>query len=223
MKMGASGIKYSCLAALFLAMSLLGQHSYVTGEYSKAFPKPSDCFILECPLYDVVETHSDFEIRSYHNVSWVSSPPISSPSFKQATDIGFNILFAYIYGKNDKRKIISMSAPVLVDITPLLPNSKNSSYITYFYLPKKFQNKAPKANNVVPIILPKNKYAVVRRFSGFLSDKNIHVEVVALKKSLKGTAYESATRSMTYTVAGYNSPFELVLRVNEVMFWFDNI
>lgn len=49
------------------------------------------------------------------------------------------------------------------------------------------------------------------------------MEASALKKSLKGTAWESkvASRGSTYTVAGYNSPLEYENRINEVMLLFD--
>jgi hypothetical protein len=67
----------------------------------------------------------------------------------------------------------------------------------------------------------------VKRFGGFMNDTNIPGQVLALKKSLEGTPWESSiarTQSrgrVPCSVAGYNSPYEYENRANEVMFWFD--
>ncbi|KAH7849379.1 hypothetical protein Vadar_016972 [Vaccinium darrowii] len=118
-----------------------------------------------------------------------------------------------------------MTAPVFVDINPANASgpSSNSSYIVYFYLPRKYQKSPPPplSDEVRLVTLPKYQYAAVKRLGGFLKNINITSQVTALKKSLKGTPSESAIAKTYGTVAGYNSPYENVNRVNEVMLWSD--
>lgn len=126
-------------------------------------------------------------------------------------------LFEYYKGSNRQHAKINMTAPVLVDI-------ENSTYTVYFYLPKLYQSGVPPQASLADIVevkLPKNKYAAVRRYGGFVDEKNIAEEVASLKKGLQGTPYQEAAKVDGVTVAGYNSPFELTNRVNEVFLWFD--
>ncbi|KAL8035988.1 hypothetical protein ABFX02_12G130300 [Erythranthe guttata] len=179
-------------------------------------PAPN-CARLECPSYSVVHTEKEYEIRSYNNALWVSGPTIPSKSYKTAADEGFLVLFGYYLGNNNQNVKINMTTPVLIDV-------QNSAYTVFFYVPKKYQNGSlptPRSTAIKQVKLPKHKYAAVRRFDGFITDENIPTEVAALKNSLKGTPYEKAAALDVFTLAGYNSPFELINRVNEVFLWFD--
>ena len=136
-------------------------------------------------------------------------------------------LFAYIQGNNDEAVKINMTAPVLVNIHPRTGPLQNLSLIVHFYMPQKFQRNPPQSTEAHPVKLPQHKFVAVRRFGGFMDDSNISAQMSALKKSLKGTAWESSIPkkhsgdSLLYSAAGYNSPFEYENRVNEVMLWFD--
>ncbi|XP_072959985.1 uncharacterized protein [Typha angustifolia] len=185
-----------------------------------SYGKPPNCNTLECPSYQVIYYQEDLEIRSYKKDMWMSTPPVKSNSYRIASNEGFLSLFSYIQGNNKQGERVEMTAPVLID-------AYRSSYIVRFYLPEKYQQSPPASDQVHPEMWPKQTYAAVRRFGGFLDDSNIPVEVAALKKSLQGTPWESAVeKSMMnnpsgYSVAGYNSPFEFVNRANEVMILFD--
>lgn len=137
-------------------------------------------------------------------------------------------LFAYIRGNNDAAVKMNMTAPVLVNIHPRTGHLQNSTYVVHFYMPQKFQRNPPLSAEAQPVELPQHKYAAVRRFGGFMDDSNISVQLSALKKGLKGTAGDKSSasnqhsgRSLLYSAADYNSPFEHENRVNEVMLWFD--
>lgn len=121
------------------------------------------------------------------------------------------------------RSEIEMTAPVLVDISPSTGPFCNSSFTVHFYMPQKYQEEPPLSDQVHPERWPQLRYAATRRFGGFMNDSNIPMEASALKKSLKGTAWESkvAARGSNYTVAGYNSPLEYENRIIEVMLLFD--
>lgn len=132
-------------------------------------------------------------------------------------------LFGYYNGSNVQHEKINMTAPVLVDV-------ENSTYTINFYLPKKYQSKSspppplplPSSSYQIKVEkLPKYKYAAVRRYGGFVSEKNIKEQLASLKKGLEGTIYRRAALLNRYTVAGYNSPMDLSNRVNEIFLWFD--
>ncbi|XVE50025.1 hypothetical protein DITRI_Ditri01bG0129000 [Diplodiscus trichospermus] len=191
------------------------------------YEKPLNCGHLECAPYKLIQSQPEFEIRSYAKATWVATSPITSSSYKEAVAKGFNILFAYIQGNNDDAVKINMTAPVLVNINPPTGPHQNLSFIVHFYMPQKYQRSPPQSAQTHPVKLPQHKFAAVKRFGGFMDDSNISAQITALKKSLKGTAWESTMTnkhsgdSLLYSAAGYNSPFEYENRVNEVMLWFD--
>lgn len=126
-------------------------------------------------------------------------------------------LFEYYNGSNGQHAKIDMTAPVLVDVI------ENSTYTVYFYLPRLYQSGVPPQASLADIVevkLPEQKYAAVRRYGGFVDDKNME-EVASLKKGLQGTPYQRAAAVDRFTVAGYNSPFDITNRVNEVFLRFD--
>ncbi|KAF6160100.1 hypothetical protein GIB67_018880 [Kingdonia uniflora] len=175
------------LVLLMLILMVLFLHK---GE-AKAFDKPSNCGHLECAPYEVIHSQNEMEIRSYKNSNWMSTSPINSTSYKQASNLGFNALFTYIQGKNHRGVKIEMTAPVLVDIFPSTGPFCNSTFIVHFYLPKKFQKDTPGSDYVHKIRSPGHQYAAVQRFGGFMDDTNVPLQASALKKSLKGSPWES--------------------------------
>ncbi|KAK2634790.1 hypothetical protein Ddye_029582 [Dipteronia dyeriana] len=159
-----------------------------------------NCRKLECAPYEVIESKNEFEIRSYTDAMWVSTSPINSTSYKNATAKGFDILFSYIQGNNNQAAKMNMTAPALVNILPLKSTepfsfSNSSSFVVHFYIPKKYQKDPPipSSPQAQPVNLPqkhnKKEYliAAVRRFGGYMDDSNIPNQALALKKSLMGT------------------------------------
>ncbi|KAL7094098.1 hypothetical protein ACP275_11G080400 [Erythranthe tilingii] len=187
----------------------------------KGYKEAFNCKQLECPKYEVMHTGKQFEVRKYEVATWMSTPTINSTSYSDAVARGFNLLFAYIQGNNYKSAKIEMTAPVLVDVHPSTGPFCNSTFVVNFYVPQKYQKYPPGSRQLRPAKLPRQKYGIVRRFGGFMNDGNIASEALALKKTVKGTPWESSF-GKSYSVAGYNSPFEYDNRVNEVIFWSNN-
>ncbi|KAG8367177.1 hypothetical protein BUALT_Bualt16G0045500 [Buddleja alternifolia] len=198
-----------CLFVAFVSSIL----SECNGQGYK--PAPT-CARLECPSYSVVQSEKEFEIRNYNDALWVSSPKIESNTYREGANKGFRIIRDYYRGNNSQQVKINMTAPVLVDV-------KGSTYAVHFYVPQKYQKSipAPNSDEIKAVKIPKYKYAAVRRFDGFITNESIPIQVAALKKSLQGTPYQRAAAIDVYTVAGYNSPFNPVNRVNEIVIWFD--
>ncbi|KAK6126779.1 hypothetical protein DH2020_039487 [Rehmannia glutinosa] len=180
-------------------------------------PAPN-CGRLECPPYSVVQSGKEFEIRSYKDALWLSGPKVMSKSYTFASDKSFLVLLQLVRINRNQNVKINMTAPALVDV-------QNSTYQVFFYLPQTFQSglpiPQPNSREIEKVTLPKHKYAAVKRFGGFITDFNIPKQIEALRKSLQGTPYQRAAAIENFTIAGYNSPFELINRVNEVIIWFD--
>ncbi|XP_011078066.1 heme-binding protein 2-like [Sesamum indicum] len=180
-------------------------------------PAPT-CARLECPPYKLVHTQKEFEIRSYDEGLWLSSPEITALTYKEGASKGFRILFSYYKGNNTERVTINMTAPVLIDI------GQHSTFTVYFYVPKKYQTgtplPTPLTDQIKKVTLPKFKYTAVRRFDGPILDFSIRAAIAALQKSLQGTPYQRAADG-PFTVAGYNSPRQLTHRVNEIWVGFN--
>lgn len=53
-------------------------------------PAPT-CARLECPPYKLVHTQKEFEIRSYDEGLWLSSPEITALTYKEGASKGFRM------------------------------------------------------------------------------------------------------------------------------------
>ncbi|KAJ0103207.1 hypothetical protein Patl1_05413 [Pistacia atlantica] len=199
----------------------------IRASEEKGYEMPLNCKKVECASYEVIDSQKEYQIREYKKAMWVSALPINSSSYEDGAYKGFNILFSYIQGNNEEAAQLNMTAPVFVDIIPSKDPLSNSTFVVNFLLPNNYQKNPPPSTLAHPVELPKQNYAAVRRFGGFISDNEIPLQVLALEKSLNGTKWESSIvkkskgNAMTYTIAGYNSPFDKENRVNEIIFWFD--
>eukprot|EP01018_Ginkgo_biloba_P030919 Gb_04253 [translate_table: standard] len=176
---------------------------------------------LEKPQYTVIHAESDFEIRLYRGMAWMSAP-VEEISFEKATRQGFHRLFQYIQGANLNSSRLSMTVPILTSIAPGVGPFYSSGYIIRFYLPTKFQNSPP-------LPLPELKLhsdnweshcIAVRKFSGFAKDSIIVKEAASLATSLSKSPWANSSfdesKNYAYSIAQYNSPFRIVGRVNEI-------
>ncbi|XVF02133.1 hypothetical protein REPUB_Repub04eG0149600 [Reevesia pubescens] len=65
--------------------------SMVVQLEGNGYEKPINCGHLECAPYKLIQSQSEFEIRSYSKAMWVATSPITSASYKDAVSKGFNI------------------------------------------------------------------------------------------------------------------------------------
>ncbi|OIW06047.1 hypothetical protein TanjilG_29803 [Lupinus angustifolius] len=212
----ASTLKVSVLLCV-LSVSVLGVFSDI----------PPPCNRIECPIYDTIEVGNGYEIRRYNSAVWISNPPIQDISLVEATRTGFRRLFDYIQGKNNYKKTIEMTAPVISEVSPSDGPFCKSSFVVSFFVPKENQANPPPAKDL-NVQRWKNVYVAVRQFGGFVKDSNVGEEAAALKASIAGTKWLAAIEknhraghASIYTVAQYNDPIEYDNRVNEIWFLFD--
>ncbi|GAA6091956.1 heme-binding protein 2 [Tachysurus ichikawai] len=170
---------------------------------------------FENPKYTPQKSKGDdYEVRRYSTTQWVSTT-VSGSEQDEALSTGFRRLFKYIQGNNDKQVKVDMTSPVTCLINPGDGPSCESSFTVSFYLPEEHQAEPPKPS--IPEIIFENRKeftVFVRTFGGFANSQNTREELLKLTESLKrdGMKFKEAP----YYRVGYDSPFKLVNRRNEV-------
>jgi len=158
--------------------------------------------------YTVVLKEKDFEIRFYPSAT-VATINSQAKTYKELSGPGFRKLAGFIFGGNETNTSISMTSPVHMDI-----NDSVSSMS--FVMPSGYTvENLPKPNDSnVKIQKTQDEYVAVIRFDGFASDKDLMFYSEKLLDILKEkgiTSYGNAR------FLGYNPPFQLVNRRNEVI------
>ena len=107
-----------------------------------------------------------------------------------------------------------MTAPVTTKIVPGAgPNCENSFTVS-FYIPKEHQDKPPKPSASDVFIEERPAMDVyVTSFGGFAKENDWLSEAKSLTDKINDS---SKIRPDMWFTAGYNSPFQLVGRTNEV-------
>ncbi|XP_057515637.1 uncharacterized protein LOC130797168 [Amaranthus tricolor] len=213
--------------ALYLNLFSNPNRSKLWSESENLQSFPPSCNRIECPNYDVIEIGNGYEIRRYNSPIWISTSKIQDISLVEATRTGFMLLFDYIQGKNEYKKKIEMTAPVITQVSPSDGPICESSFVVSFYVPKENQADPPPAEGL-HIQRWDPTYVAVRQFGGFVSDYQVGEEAAALQSSLEGSKWgaaiqksQAANPKSSYIVAQYNSPFEFFNRVNEIWLSFD--
>jgi hypothetical protein len=183
----------SILVSLFIVFQI-----YITMSTNKT----------EMQQYKVIQEEEDFEIRFYPGVvmAKISS---TSKSYKDLGSSGFRKLAGYIFGGNSEQQQISMTSPVHMDIG-------DSVSTMAFVMPSKFKKEdlpIPSSNEIV-IETIEEEYVAAIQFGGFSDAESIEAHKVKLEKALKerGLTYYGNFRYL-----GYNPPYQLVGRRNEVI------
>ena len=163
---------------------------------------------IETPKYQVVKTFGKVEIRKYPNLI-LAQTKLGSSEYKSSGNNGFRTVANYIFGGNSKQQKIAMTAPVIMN----MGDSASMSFV----MPAEYEmNDLPKpASDQVQIRKQESKTLAVLRFGGYSDDEKIRkyakrLEDVLIENKIK---VKSALLYM-----GYNAPWDVVNRRNEVAF-----
>ncbi len=161
---------------------------------------------IETPEYTVLKKYGDVEIRKYPNMV-VAKTSLSNNSFENAGSNGFRTIANYIFGGNEGNQKIAMTAPVVM--------SMGDSASMYFVMPKQYsKDQLPKPTGKnVSIVEESAKVLAVLKYGGFSSDKDIKKYCELLQEEL--TKQNISTKG-SYMYMGYNAPWDVVNRRNEV-------
>ncbi|UJF15418.1 heme-binding protein [Jeotgalibaca sp. MA1X17-3] len=158
----------------------------------------------ETPDYEVLIKDGAFEIRKYVDFSIVEYEDASDPEITK----GFRSLFKYISSDNKENEKISMTVPVIQEVTKEMKKMA-------FVVPGKFTEQIPEPNNPNLKIKPFDEglFGTIR-YSG-LSNETKELE---MKNKLEAWILENGyKRESNDMLASYNAPFTLpMLRRNEI-------
>jgi len=157
--------------------------------------------------YKTLAIKTGFEIREYPELA-VATTELNSNSYSKNSNTGFRKIASYIFGGNNSNQQIAMTAPVQMDM--------GSNPSMSFFMPEDLSLKdlpIPDRKDVSVHIQPSKIVAVIQ-FSGWASDKVLKEQFSKLKSKLKkeGIEFENS-----YSYLGYNPPYKLLNRKNEVI------
>lgn len=162
---------------------------------------------IETYPYVVKKKYQGFEIRTYE-ATLFTSVQLSTKGFKNSASKGFSMLAGYIFGNNDRNEKISMTSPVSMSL--------EDSTTMMFMVPKKFnKDTLPKPNQSgIEFKEEPSKTVAAIRFSGWANDTKIAKYQQELQSALDLEGIKYSNRSYFF---GYNAPFEVFNRKNEVI------
>ena len=188
---------------IVLAVLLLSLVSVCLIYYTKSMA--SNQRIEEYP-YEVINAYQSFEIRRYEEALF-SSIRLNSTSYKQGSSKGFSILANYIFGGNDRKQRIAMTSPVTMTL--------EDNMRVMFMIPNSLErDDMPLPNDrLIDFILEPKKTLAVVTFAGWASDKKIAKYKSRLTEALSNEGIQHENK---FFVFGYNPPYEIFNRRNEV-------
>ena len=161
----------------------------------------------EMHQYEVVKKIGDIEIRKYKSATF-TYVKMNAKTYKESSGMGFRTLAGYIFGGNETQEKIAMTSPVTMNL--------EDSVTMMFMVPSEYDMEdlpAPNDPNVKFKTEPEKIVAAIR-FGGWASDSKIE----SYKKELVKTLDEAGIKhNGNFSFLGYNPPFELVNRRNEVV------
>ena len=158
--------------------------------------------------YTVLEKDGDIEIRLYPPAT-LATVQSKAKSYSEMASPGFRTLAGYIFGGNESETQIAMTSPVQMDINDSLSSMS-------FVMPEGYDmNNLPKPNNS-QVILSQTEEQVMAaiRFSGFADDESREKHKQELLNYLNSKGIQTKGN---FKFLGYNPPYQLVGRRNEVV------
>lgn len=163
---------------------------------------------VEQQQYVCLEKEGKFEIRRYPP-ALVASVYDKDKSYSESANSSFRRLANFIFGGNQNNVKIAMTAPVHMEF------SESGSKMS-FVMPSGFDEKSlPRPNDPgVEITRSEERKVVVLGFGGFANDKKIKSKTAELMRYIeeRGLKIKGSPEYL-----GYDSPFKLVGRKNEII------
>ena len=162
---------------------------------------------IETYPYTIKKKYDGFEIRSYE-ATLFTSVKLATKGYNNSSGQGFSILARYIFGNNERNEKISMTSPVSISL--------EDSMTMMFMVPKKLnKDMLPKPNQSgIEFREEPAKTVAAIRFSGWANDTKIEKYKQNLKAALDA---EGIKYSNQFYFFGYNAPYEVFNRKNEVI------
>jgi len=165
---------------------------------------------IETPKYKIITKKKNFEVRHYDSLIVAKTNIIDR--YKEANSTGFRRIANYIFGGNNMKESIAMTAPVITTTSDL-----NNNYEVLFFMPSKYELESLPKPNLSSVTIEKRFLGLIAsiEFGGWATEKNIETYKVRLKEYLKK---ENLNIRGNFMIAQYNSPWALPpFRRNEIL------
>jgi len=193
-------------------------------SFHLAFANPiSDLFGAinsETPPYDIVNKAAKYEVRRYRPQLWaqVDYTVDASTDFGDKSYIGFEPLFQYITGKNERQQKIPMTAPVIME---QLASGSGRQRMAFIMPASQFStlDQLPKPTNTSVKLVAVNEPLVLAciKFNMGLTSKRVAEREAELREATRADRIELINEREQVRVAVYNPPWTLPwFRTNEV-------
>jgi hypothetical protein len=176
----------------------------------------------EEPKYVIEKKSDQFEIRKYSSI--IVAETKTNSTFENAGNEAFRILAGYIFGNNQSKTKIAMTAPVsqqtssekIAMTAPVTQEKSGETFLVQFTMPSSFtKDTLPLPNDPRVLIreIPERRFAVFR-YSGTWSEERYLEKLKEFRSILKK---ENITTLGDPIFARYNPPFmPWFLRRNEI-------
>jgi hypothetical protein len=167
---------------------------------------------IETPKYKVIKMVGEVEIREYPQMI-LAQTKLGGSRYDSNGNKGFGTVANYIFGGNQQQQKIAMTSPVIM-------NMSDTEASMSFVMPSQYQlAELPTPNSTaVSLVSQDSMKLAVLRFGGFSSDEKIAKHAQLLTQVLKENNIQTKG-SLLYM--GYNAPWDLINRRNEVAFQID--
>jgi len=166
----------------------------------------------EAAPYKVLTKYEGFEEREYPARKWVSTT--IEGSSKDSNSL-FWTLYAYISGENDKKASIAMTVPVTT-LEQLSPSGNR--YTMAFYVPSAYQEEVPKGGPDVTVEDRPQLTVFTKQFGWWITEATVARERKELEALIRAAGLGEEVDFDSYYVAGYDDPFKIFNRRNEIWF-----
>jgi hypothetical protein len=133
---------------------------------------------------------------------------LSKKGYKESSSEGFRILAGYIFGDNDSNEKIAMTTPVMMEL--------GDSTKMKFMVPKNknLENLPNPKNSKIVFEKQEEKIIAAISFDGWADDEKIEKYTSILKEELLKEKLNFVNK---FTFMGYNPPYEVMNRRNEIV------
>jgi hypothetical protein len=162
---------------------------------------------IEMYPYEVAKEYPDFEVRSYEKANFIYVT-MDAETYKEGSSRGFNTLAGYIFGGNSTGQKIAMTSPVEMRM--------DEDVTMKFLVPAEYDlDEMPTPNNAaVKFMTEKERVLAAIMFSGFANDEKI---LEYKQRLFQRLAEEGIDHTGQWSFMGYDPPFKLIGRRNEVV------
>jgi SOUL heme-binding protein len=161
---------------------------------------------IETPEYKTIKKLDRIEIRHYPDL--VTASTIMGKSYSTGSGNGFRKVAGYIFGANERNEKISMTSPVIVELSDTMKMS--------FIMPSEYNlDDLPRPDNSSVFLQKQSPRTVaVIRYTGYNSDAKMEKYRQILITELKKNDF---TQVGEFIFLGYNPPYRIINRRNEIM------